>query len=256
MKESLIHRAAAAHRRGGHDTKRAPAKQVLNRRRALPLLLLLVIVLLLVPGAVQAAPSAQEILTAAREQVARQQVELDGQLREGDKIVPFRLTQSGSTIRYTFSNPPQSLQLRLGGNDAQLEEITGAGVDQIAGAEFTQKVRGTAITYEDLALRFIYWSNGRVLGEDYINTRRVWKLELQPSGRASQYSRVFLWCEQQSGALMRMEGFDWNGKLVKRFEVVSVQKVEGRYLLKQMRIEQIQPDNGRVSARTYLDIKK
>jgi hypothetical protein len=35
-----------------------------------------------------------------------------------------------------------------------------------------------------------------------------------------------------------------------------VQKVEGRYLLKQMRIEQIRPDDGRVAARTYLDIKK
>jgi hypothetical protein len=254
MKKSLIHRAANALRRAGEDTKRLQLPQAVNRRLRLVLVLLLALVL--GSPAASAAPTAQEILTAAREQVARQQVELEGQLREGDKIVPFRLTQSGPTIRYTFSNPPQSLQLRLSDHGAQLEEITGEGVDQIAGAEFSQRVRGTAITYEDLALRFIYWTNARVVGEDYINTRRVWKLELQPPGRASQYSRVFLWCEQQSGALMRMQGFDWNGKTVKRFEVVSVQKVEGRYLLKQMRIEQIRPDDGRVAARTYLDIKK
>jgi hypothetical protein len=254
MKKSLVHRAADALRRGGEDTKQPQPKQAVNRRRARVLVLTLVLASL--PALADAAPTAQEILTAAREQVARQQVELEGQLREGGRIVPFRLTQSGSTIRYTFSDPPQSLQLRLGDDGAQLEEITGTGVDQIAGAEFTQQVRGTAITYEDLSLRFIYWPNGRVAGEDYINTRRVWKLELEPPGRQSQYSRVFLWCEQQSGALMRMEGFDWNGKLVKRFEVVSVQKVEGRYLLKQMRIEQIRPDNGRVAARTYLEIKK
>lgn len=203
----------------------------------------------------RAAPSAQEILASAREQVARQQVELEGQLREGDKIVPFRLTQTGPVIRYSFTNPAEALQLRLGENGAQLEEITSAGVDKIAGREFSQNVRGTAITYEDLALRFIYWSNAKVLGEDYINTRRVWKLELLPPSRDSPYARVFVWCEQESGALMRMEGFDPNGKLVKRFEVVSVQKVEGRYLLKQMRIEQIRPDTGKVQARTYLDIK-
>src|SRR5215211_298851 len=203
-----------------------------------------------------AAPSAQEILASAREQVSRQEVEVEGQLRENDVIVPFRLTQSGPVIRYSFTNPDEALQLRLGGNASQLEEITRDGVDKISGPEFEQKVRGTAITYEDLALKFIYWPNAKVVGEDYINTRRVWKLELQPPSRASQYSRVFLWCEQQSGALMRMQGFDWNGKVVRRFEVVSVQKIEGRYFLKQLRIEALQPETGKVQARTYLDIHK
>ncbi|MDQ6765206.1 MAG: outer membrane lipoprotein-sorting protein [Verrucomicrobiota bacterium] len=204
----------------------------------------------------RAAPTAQEILASARQQVARQQVEVQGQLRENGAVIPFRLTQTGPVIRYSFTNPDEALQLRLGDTDSRLEEITREGIDKISGAEFDQKVRGTAITYEDLALKFIYWPNARVLGQDYINTRRVWKLELLPPGRQSQYSRVFLWCEEQSGALMRMEGFDWNGKLVRRFEVVSVQQIEGHYFLKQMRIEALQPESGKVQARTYLEIKK
>ena len=257
MKNSLIHRAAPVLRPGGHDTKLKEVKQAFNQasRRVLLFLGVLIINAATLVEAV-AAPSAQAILASAREQVARQQVELEGQLREKDTIIPFRLTQTGPVIRYSFTNPAEALQLRLGDSGAQLDAITDAGVDKVAGREFTQNVRGTAITYEDLALRFIYWTNVKVVGEDYINTRRVWKLELQPPDRQSLYSRVFLWCEQQSSALMRMEGYDWNGKLVKRFEVVSVQKVEGRYLLKQMRIEQIRPDNGRVQARTYLEIKK
>ncbi len=209
-----------------------------------------------VTGVAFAAPSAGEILSSARQQVAQQQVEVNGQLRENDTIVPFRLTQSGPVIRYNFTNPDEALQLRLGDSGSQLEEITREGVDKIAGREFEQKVRGTAITYEDLALKFIYWPNGRVVGEDYINTRRVWKLELKPPGRESQYSRVFLWCEQESGALMRMEGFDWNGKLVRRFQVVSVQKIEGRYFLKSMRIEALQPESGKTQSLTYLEIKR
>ena len=215
-----------------------------------------IVFLLFVLASASAAPTAQEILVSARAQIAQQQTELEGQLRENDLIVPFRLTQSGPIIRYTFSNPDEALQLRLGDAGSQLEEITREGVDKIAGAEFNQKVRGTAITYEDLALKFIYWPKAQVLGDDYINTRRVWKLELLPPGRDSQYSRVFLWCEQESGALMRMQGFDWNGRAVKRFEVVSVQKMEGRYVLKQMRIEALQPETGKVQTRTYLEIKK
>ena len=218
--------------------------------------LALLLSLTLAAASAAAAPTAQEILASARQQVARQQVEVAGQLRENATIIPFRLVQNGPVIRYTFSNPQTALQLRLGDNDSRLEEITSEGVEKIAGVEFNQKVRGTGITYEDLALKFIYWPNARTVGEDYINTRRVWKLELRPPGRQSQYSRVSLWCEQQSGALMRMEGFDWNDKLVRRFEVVSVQQIEGRYFLKQMRIEALQPQTGKVLARTYLEIKK
>jgi hypothetical protein len=249
MKKSLIHRAGKP---GGHDTSPLLARQSIIRRSQIMLVLVLVLDLRLA----SAAPAAQEILASARLRVSQQEIDVQGQLRENELIVPFRLTQTGPVVRYSFTNPDEALQLRLGESDSKLEEITSAGVDKVSGPEFDHKVRGTAITYEDLALKFIYWPKANVLGEDYVNTRRVWKLELQPPGRESQYSRVFVWCEQQSGALMRMEGFDWNNRLVKRFEVISAQKIEGRWFLKQMRIEQLQPENGKLQARTYLEIKK
>jgi hypothetical protein len=55
---------------------------------------------------------------------------------------------------------------------------------------------------------------------------------------------------------MRMEGYDAGGKLVKRFEVVSTQKIDDRWFLKQMRVEEIQPGTTKVQSRTYLEIKK
>jgi hypothetical protein len=79
---------------------------------------------------------------------------------------------------------------------------------------------------------------------------------LKAPSRQSQYSNVYLWVDKEGGALMRMEGYDWSGKLAKRFEVVSAQKIEGRWFLKQMRIEEINPATGKVQARTYLEIKK
>jgi hypothetical protein len=201
-------------------------------------------------------PSAQEILTSVRLQQAQQQVDLQGQLRENEKVIPFRLTQTGPVIRYAFSNPDEALQLRLGVNDSRLEEVTRDGMEKIAPAQFDHKVRGTGVSYEDLALKFLYWQNARVTGEDSLRTRNCWKLELKAPSRQSQYSNVFLWVDKSGGALMRMEGYDWNGQLAKRFEVVSAQKIEGRWFLKQMRIEEIQPSTGKVQARTYLEIKK
>ena len=201
-------------------------------------------------------PSAKEILESVRLQQAQQQIELEGQLREDEKVIPFRLSQKGPVIRYSFSNPDEALQLRLGDNDSRLEEVTRAGVEKISPAQFDKKVRGTGVTYEDLALKFLYWPNARIGGENSIRTRNCWKVELKAPSRQSQYSNMYLWVDKEGGALMRMDGFDWSGQLAKRFEVISGQKIEGRWFLKQMRIEEFVAGTTKVRTRTYLEIKK
>jgi hypothetical protein len=201
------------------------------------------------------APSAKEILDSVRMLEARQQLDLRGQLRENEIVIPFRLIQNGPIIRYAFSNPEEVLQLRLGENGSRLDLVTDTGAEKFA-RKLDLKVRGTGVTYEDLALKFLYWPNARVLGDETVRTRSCWKLQLQPPSRDSQYSNVFLWIDKTSGALMRMEGYDWNGQLAKRFEVVSAQKIDNRWFLKQMRVEELQPGTNKVQSRTYLEIKR
>src|SRR3979409_1776945 len=206
-----------------------------------------VLLFLLIPcSAIAAPPAAKEILESVRLRQAQQELNLQGQLREGATIIPFRLTQTGPVIRYSFSKPDEALQLRLGDNDSRLEEVTREGGEKVAPAQFDHKVRGTAVTYEDLALKFLYWPNARVTGENSISLRNCWKLELKAPNRQSQYSNVWLWVDKEGGALMRMDGYDWNAKLVKRFEVISAQKIDDRWFLKQMRIEEFDPASGKV----------
>jgi hypothetical protein len=201
-------------------------------------------------------PSAKEILDSVRLQQAKQELELQGQLREGAMVIPFRLTQSGPVIRYSFSKPNEVLQLRLGDNDSRLEEITGDKLEKITPAQFDRKVRNTAVTYEDLSLRFLYWPNAKVIGDDTIQMVDCWRLELSAPPRQSQYATVRLWVQKEGAAIMKVEGYDGNGKLTKRFLVVSGQKIEGRWFLKQMRIEEIDPATGKAKTRTYLEINK
>ncbi|MBV9618425.1 MAG: outer membrane lipoprotein-sorting protein, partial [Verrucomicrobia bacterium] len=143
---------------------------------------------------------------------------------------------------------------------------TDAGKEKFPAEKLNDKIRGTGVTYEDLALKFLYWTGGRVLGDETVHARSCWKLQLaappatpklRESGPGdSQYANVFLWVDKKSGALMRMEGYDANGKLAKRFEVVSTQKIDNRWFLKQMRVEEMQPGTNKVESRTYLEIKK
>jgi hypothetical protein len=202
------------------------------------------------------APTAQEILESVRMRQAEQEIDLEGQLRQNDVVVPFHLIQSGPTVRYIFTNPEEALQLQLGEEDSRLDEVTREGTEKVKPAQFDKKVRGTDVTYEDLALKFLYWPKAEVLGTEIIRTRNCWKLQLTAPSRESQYGTVWLWIDKESGALMRMEGYDFAGKLAKRFEVVSAQKIDKRWFLKQMRIEQFEPGTKHVQSRTYLEIKK
>jgi Outer membrane lipoprotein-sorting protein len=204
----------------------------------------------------QTPPSAKDILASVRMMEARQQIDLQGQLRQDNAVVPFRLVQNGPLIRYSFANPDETLQLRLGENSSRLDLVTGGSSEQFTASKFKQKIRGTCVTYEDLAFKFLYWPTARVLGEENVRTRNCWKLQLRAPPRESQYSNVLLWVDKASGALMRMEGYDWNAQLAKRFEVVSAQKIEGRWFLKQMRVEELQPGTNHVLSRTYLEIKR
>jgi hypothetical protein len=201
-------------------------------------------------------PAARDILQSARMRQVQQQLDLHGQLRQNEIVVPFELIQTGSVVRYIFSNPNETLQLQLGETGSRLEEISSSGTETVRAAQLDHKIRGTDVTYEDLALKFLYWPDPKLLGPETITTGNCWKLELRPGSERSQYSRVLLWVHQTSGALMRLEGYDAKGQLMKRFNVVSAQKIEDRWFLKEMRIETFQPGTNHVVSRTYLDINK
>jgi hypothetical protein len=201
-------------------------------------------------------PSAKEILESVRLRQSQQQQQFEGKLREDATVVPFRFTQTGPVIRYSFTKPDEALQLRLGDNESRLEEVTNEGVEKVTPAQFDRKIRGTAVTYEDLALRFLYWPNAQVIGDDTIQLVDCWRLELRAPPRQSHYATVRVWVQKDGPAVMKVEGYDSNGKMVKRFTVVSGQKIEGRWFLKQMRIETFDPQTSKVKTRTYLEINK
>ena len=187
---------------------------------------------------------------------ARQQIDLDGQLRENERVIPFHLTQDGPVIRYSFSDPEEVIELRLGENASRLDLVTNDTATKFPTDKLKANVRDTAVTYEDLTLEFLYWPDGRVLGTELVRTRNCWRLQLTATSRDLQYWYVLVWVDKASGALMRMDGYDWDGKIAKRFEVVSAQKIDNRWFLKQMRVEELQPGTKKVQARTYLEIKK
>src|SRR5438128_1055894 len=75
-------------------------------------------------------PSAKDILASVRMIESQQQIDLQGQLRQNDVVVPFRLVQNGPLIRYSFTNPEEMLQLRLAENSSRLDLVSDAGTEE------------------------------------------------------------------------------------------------------------------------------
>lgn len=206
-------------------------------------------------AAAQNAPDAHEILKTVRVAQSAQNRTLNGQLRTGPKKIPFQLSLKDGATRWQFSDPPQTILLRLGEDSSTLEEVSADGKQKISGAKLGDPVRGSDITYEDLSLRFLYWKNAKVEGDQVIMLTDSWKILVQPpSAGASSYSKVRLWIGKENGALLKAEAYGRDGSLARVFRVVSGQKLDdGLWILKSMRIESM---SGRGGDRTptYLEI--
>ena len=210
--------------------------------------------LALVPKDAQADTDAEAILQAVRVNPLGKPITLNAQIRTGTDRVPFQIAVRNGKISYIFQNPDQEILLGLGDKSSTLEERRGGKSGTVTPARYDDPVRGGLLSYEDLALRFLYWKNPRILGEETITLIPSYKIEIQAPPTSSQYGVVRVWIGRQSGALLRIEGYDRDGKLAKSFKLVSGQTIDGQWMLKEMRIERYDPKTRRSIEMTHLDI--
>ena len=236
----------------------ASPKQVKSRIAALLLLFPLAHAF----ATAEPSPAARELLSLVRANQASQERDLNGKLRMStgeEKIeIPFRLYLRADTITYQFTDKPEALVLHLGEKNSCLEHVFGSGkTEKITGAKLDAPVRSTDISYEDLALKFLYWNNAVVEpGKETLNLRSCWIVRAVPSGKGeSQYDTVRLWIES-TGGLLQAECYG-GGKLIRRFKVINVQHAHegGGYILKSMRIQRVDA-NGKDLTPTYLEVRQ
>lgn len=204
-------------------------------------------------------PTGEEILRLVRLSYALQDSKLMGELRDDDtgKTEPFELTMQQNVIRFRFINPPPEIvHLDLGTAPATLMQVRPGGAGTVPMDAYGDSVRGMDFNYEDLSMRFLYWPNPKLMGEDRIRTVKCWFVRVTTPDKKGPYGTVDLWVHQESGGVARMDAYNFQGKLVKRFQVISVQKSGKATILKEMRIESFNPLNGDRKGRTYMKLDK
>lgn len=196
-----------------------------------------------------AAPPAEQILERARIAATLQHTDLKGQLRTGRQKTELRLFLRGTNIQFQYLPGGQTwkiFHMRLG--DGQYDLFAGKGQDlgeRFPPGRLREKVAGSELTFEDLSMRFFYWPNPKLLGEERVGTQNCWKIRVDNPGKSGSYRTMYIWVHQKYGAFMKIEGFDAGGRLLRRFEVDSTMRLDdGSYTLKKMSVSSFRGAKG------------
>ena len=99
---------------------------------------------------------------------------------------------------------------------------------------------GSNFWIADLGLEFFYWPRQEILRDARIKMRKgisCYVLESrQDDQETSGYTRVRSWISRDHGGLIYAEAYGADGKKIKTFEVSDVEKIDGEWKLKELRI--------------------
>lgn len=218
--------------------------------------ILVLMACILLRSAIPAAPSpdAEGILRAARLTPTLRPAQLEARIRGEDSTTPVTIELREGVISYRFPGEDRELLLKLGNEKTTLSEKSQGRTTPVKGAKLHDPVGGTGLSYQDLSLGFLYWPRPELRGEESVKTRSCWKIDLQSPVDEETYGVARVWIDKESGALLRIEGYDKQGRLLRRFEIVSAQKTDGVWMLRQMRIEGFEPGKSGAVSRHYLEV--
>ena len=104
------------------------------------------------------------------------------------------------------------------------------GVMLISGHMLRESMMGSDMSYEDaldnapLSSRY----TPTLLGTETLNGRQVWVLELNALTRTESYPMRKLYIDQQNNDLLKQELFALSGALLKEFNMLRVEVIDGR----------------------------
>jgi hypothetical protein len=212
----------------------------------------------------QDAPNAEQIIGGAKMVAALQQADLEGSMSRGRDKVPVALFLRNKDIQFQYwqANAWQKFHLRMNDDLCELFEMINDKQAKFPVNRLATPIAGMDLSYEDLSMRFFYWKNPVLEGSERVGVHNCWKIRLNNPGQGGAYQVMYVWIHQKYGAFMKIEGFNRQGQILKRFEVIEVMNIgknpsgQEVYTLEQMNVSTMNPANGRVLSQTKLIFKK
>lgn len=107
---------------------------------------------------------------------------------------------------------------------------------QLSGHMLRQSVMGSDLSYEDMMedreLTDMY--DAKVTGEETLDDRKVWVLELNAKVDDVSYAKRKMWIDQERYVPLKEDLFAKSGELLKRTKMSDFEKIDGRWYPKKM----------------------
>ena len=199
------------------------------------------------PDEGSAAPaSGEELLAQCAARMPAERILLSGHLnmrkaygvslREFDFAVEADLGSSPARFRYDLSAGGSNLlsvaAVRDPARGLVLSRPDGAPAPAPADA-----VLGTDVSWFDVGVDFVWWREPRLVGTDRLKGRTCDLLEVTPPEPTPDCARARLWIDRDQKVVMQAVQLDAAGRERRRLWIRAVQKVEGRWVFKDLEVE-------------------
>ncbi len=202
-------------------------------------------------------PVAGEIVQAMDPRNIFVNYEFDGSMRKGGTVVPFKLRFKDGRQFYTFQEPWRKIQMTGRGANSVLEEFPLGSAIKVAPGHRPGSLPENDLEPDDLFFTFLDWPKKvKQPNEETVKTRKCWVVDLYNDQKVGEYGIVRIFVDKESGGLMRMQGYDFQGQMIKVLSVTSGMKVDGATVLKSMDVIRYISGTKKVAGETTFELKK
>jgi hypothetical protein len=219
--------------------------------------------------------AAAQLIREAHYRTTLTERDLAGEVRKGKHRVAVALFRRGNNIQFQYYRPEtrdwRVFHVKHGIVDSrQLDvfEMKDGKTVKFPDECLGDAIAETDITYEDLAMPFLYWPEVTFQGAEEVDGADCWVVRAENPGTAGNYATVRVWIHKKTHSLMRVVGYNKQGKALKSIQVTgfmsvggnkTVNLLTGRYLenlgLKEACFTTFDPMSDRRVSISYLELE-
>jgi len=199
---------------------------------------LLTIVLMTIVFTVYSQPAAEEIIDRVDRNMSSENRVFESTMtikgKRGSRIITSRSYTAGDKKSFTeYFSPPreQGTKMLKLENQLWIYSPSTDRIIQISGHMLRQSVMGSDLSYEDMMedRKLIDIYSARVIGNDNIDNRQTWILELTAKVEDVAYAKRKIWIDTERYVPLKEELYAKSGQLLKRSIMSNVIRIEGRW---------------------------
>ncbi|MDA7882332.1 outer membrane lipoprotein-sorting protein [Akkermansiaceae bacterium] len=216
---------------------------------------ILALTLLVASSGLSSANEAETIMQSVRQvAVLQDSQDLHGAIRKGRTKTPLSMFLRGKDIQFALDGGKEYFLLTLNDGSQRLDQLIGGKRSKFPSSKIAAPIANSDVSYEDLALSFLYWPNPQIVGEDEIKGQDCWRIHVGNPGGSGRYREVSVWVTKKQRALIKVVGYGPARKSLKLFEITDLMNIKGKFTVKTMRVASFDA-KGNTAGISYIDFK-